>query len=202
MAFAMLHRKPIVLQRIEILGLHLTSPRERNHSDMEIDIVSLIDSGQMQLQVWRMSVAIRRPNTGDIERLEQLYQEYMRVDGSRMQALRSAIEGVSSLMCVAEAEGEVVGLIHQIFYVDPLHAGECSSILFLYVAEVFRERGVASLLLKAALSDASERGIIEVHVSTRADNLIAIELYRSLGFEYAGPLFEHNPCEKSSPAAG
>jgi ribosomal protein S18 acetylase RimI-like enzyme len=54
--------------------------------------------------------------------------------------------------------------------------------------------------MKEALKDAAERGIIEVHVSTRTDNDIAIRLYKSLGFEYAGPLFEHNPCKESFPA--
>lgn len=163
--------------------------------------MSRFDRGQTRLPVRQMAIAIRRSNIGDIEQLEQLYQEYMRVDRSRMEALRSAIEGEGSLMRVAETEGRIVGLIHQIFYIDPLHAGECSSLLFLHFAETFRRRGVAGLLMKAALKDAAERGIIEVHVSTRADNHIAIKLYKNLGFEYAGPLFEHNPCEKSLPAA-
>lgn len=144
-----------------------------------------------------MSVTIRRSNPHDVEQIEQLYQEYMRVDASRKEIIRCAMEVEDSLIRVAEAEGKVVGLIHQVFYVDPLHAGKCSTLLFLYVAEAFRRRGVGSLLLKAALKDAAEKGIIEVHVSTRAGNHTAIRLYERSGFEYAGPLFEHNPHEEA-----
>ena len=146
-----------------------------------------------------MSVTIRRSNPGDVEQIEQLYQEYMRIDASRKEIIRCAMDGEDSLIRVAEAESKVVGLIHQVFYADPLHAGKCSNLLFLYVSERFRRQGVGRLLLEAALKDAAEKGIIEVHVSTRASNRTAIRLYEGSGFEYAGPLFEHNP-PKEAPS--
>jgi ribosomal protein S18 acetylase RimI-like enzyme len=140
-----------------------------------------------------MSVTIRRLSLDKIEQAEQLYQEYMKLNVPREQALRQSIERDDSEILVAETQGRVIGLIHQIFYIDPLHAGACSNILFLYVRELFRRQRVGSMLLEGALNSAARIGVREVHVSTRADNFAAMKLYEKFRFEHAGPLFECTP---------
>jgi len=140
-----------------------------------------------------MSVTIRKLSPDKIEQREQLYQEYMKLNVPREQALRQSIERDDSEVLVGEVQGRVVGLIHQVFYIDPLHAGVCSNILFLCVREPFRRQRVGSLLLEGALNSAARKGVVEVHVSTRADNFPAIKLYEKFRFEHAGPLFECTP---------
>lgn len=80
-----------------------------------------------------MSVIIRRLRPDEIEQAEPLYQEYMKLDVPRERTIRQSIERDDSEILVGEVQGKVVGLIHQVFYIDPLHAGVCSNILFLCV---------------------------------------------------------------------
>lgn len=140
-----------------------------------------------------MSVTIRRLDPDEIKQAGKLYQEYMQLNVPRERALRQCIERDDSEILVAETQGMVVGLIHQVFYVDSLHAGVCSNILFLYVREPFRRQRVGSLLVEGALNSAARIGVREVHISTRADNFSAIKLYEKFKFEHAGPLFECTP---------
>mgnify|MGYP001091980145 FL=1 len=140
-----------------------------------------------------MEVSIRRLRLNEVEKLEELYQEYMRIDESRHATIRESLGDEDSEIMVAEADGKLVGVSHQVFYEDPLHAGKCSNILFLYVTESFRRQGIGRSLLATAVKSARERGVLEVHVSTRADNKTAIKMYEEFGFECAGPLFECTP---------
>jgi len=140
-----------------------------------------------------MQVAVRKMRSEEIEQVDQLYEQYLTIKASRASVLRKAVERDDSEMLVAEKQGNIVGVIHQVFYWDPLHNGRCSNILYLYVAEPFRRQKIGRLLLDSALRSAAERGVIEVHVSTRAENLPAIKLYEKARFEHAGPLFEYAP---------
>ncbi len=139
-----------------------------------------------------MPATIRRMRSEDVEEVEALFQEYMETDASRREAIIENLEREDSEILVTEVEGNVVGLAHQVFYIDPLHAGKCSNILFLYVAKPFRRQGIGKSLLKRMLDSATDRGVLEVHVSTRAENATAIRLYEESGFEHARPLFEYN----------
>lgn len=151
-----------------------------------------------------MPPTIRRMHSEDVKKVEALFQEYLDIDTSRREAILENLKREDSEILVAEVEGNVVGLAHQIFYIDPLHAGRCSNILFLYVAKPFRKQGIGKSLLRKMLDSAADRGVLEVHVSTRAENATAIRLYEKSGFEHAGPLFEYNPdrqTEASSKAS-
>jgi ribosomal protein S18 acetylase RimI-like enzyme len=52
----------------------------------------------------------------------------------------------------------------------------------LHVLERFRGRGVSKRLIQRFLSDARQRGIVDVFVDTDDDNTIAQHLYESFGF--------------------
>ena len=140
-----------------------------------------------------MSAIIRSMHPDDIEEVESLYQEYMEIGTSRGKILLESLERKDSEVLVAEVGGRVVGMAHQVFYADPLHAGKCSNILFLYVAKPFRRQGIGESLLRRMLDNAADKGVLEVHVSTRAGNVAAVSLYEKSGFEHAGPLFERTP---------
>jgi len=144
-----------------------------------------------------MPATVRRMRSEEAEAVEALFQEYMGIDTSRREAILENLGREDSEILVAEAQGNVIGVGHQVFYIDPLHAGKCSNILFLYVAKPFRRQGIGKSLLKRMLDSATDRGVLEVHVSTRADNEAAIRLYKESGFEHAGPLFEFNPSKQT-----
>ncbi|MBX3117386.1 MAG: ribosomal protein S18-alanine N-acetyltransferase [Cryobacterium sp.] len=51
------------------------------------------------------------------------------------------------------------------------------------VAQEFRNRGIGRVLLERLIAKARSRGAEEVFLEVRADNPVAIGIYRSLGFE-------------------
>jgi len=131
----------------------------------------------------------------DIEAVEELFQEYVKINTSRREAILESRSDEYSDISAAEVGGKVVGIVHQVFYADPLHRGPPWNILFLYVSKSFRSQGIGELVLKETLNNVAERQVPEVHVSTRAGNVAAIELYMKLGFRHSGPLFEYSPRE-------
>ena len=149
-----------------------------------------------------MSAIIRSMHPDDIEEVESLYQEYMEIGASRRKILLESLERKDSEVLVAEVGGSVAGVAHQVFYTDPLHAGKCSNILFLYVAKPFRRQGIGESLLRRMLDNAADNGVLEVHVSTRAGNVAAVSLYEKNGFEHAGPLFECTPDAQTDASSG
>ncbi len=96
-------------------------------------------------------------------------------------------------MLVAEYDSELVAFLHQVFFVDPLHAGVNSDITSLFVKEDCRRRGIASQLLQKAIQNAKRRKVKEIHVTTRKDNKTAIRFYEKNGFKKQGILLETNP---------
>lgn len=59
-----------------------------------------------------------------------------------------------------------MGFIHYVIHEDIIDGGPNSFITALYVIPEYRNKGVGSTLVKAAISDALERGAIGVEAST------------------------------------
>ncbi len=76
----------------------------------------------------------------------------------------------------AENNGKLAGFIVVWAIEDEAHIGTIA------VAEGYRRKGVAQLLISAALSEAVKRGAEKVFLEVRAGNLPAHNLYLKLGF--------------------
>jgi ribosomal-protein-alanine N-acetyltransferase len=72
--------------------------------------------------------------------------------------------------------GKLAGFIVVWAIEDEAHIGTIA------VAEGYRRRGIAQLLISAALSEAAKRGAEKVFLEVRAGNLPAHNLYLKLGF--------------------
>ncbi|MCK4668871.1 GNAT family N-acetyltransferase [Candidatus Bathyarchaeota archaeon] len=140
-----------------------------------------------------MSIAIRLAIEEDIPVLEELFLEFSSWNLQRSETLLKAIKDPNGELLVAESNGQVVAFLHQIFFIDPLHAGLNSDITSLFVKEGCRRKGIASSLVEKAVENAKRRNVIEIHVTTRESNRTAMELYEKLGFTKEGILFERNP---------
>ncbi|MGD8565272.1 MAG: GNAT family N-acetyltransferase [Candidatus Bathyarchaeota archaeon] len=140
-----------------------------------------------------MKVTIRKARKEDIQVLEELFLEFSSWNLDRQKSLHKVIDDPNGILLVAEYNDQVVGFIHQVFFMDPLHAGHNSDITNLFVKEKFRRKGIASSLVQKALEDAKRRKVVEIHVTTRKNNLKAINFYQELGFKMEGLLFEKNP---------
>ncbi len=140
-----------------------------------------------------MPTIVRLAREEDILSLEDLFFRFSDWKLERNTILRKTINDDNGEMLVAECDGEIVGFLHQVFFVDPLHAGVNSDITSLFVKEGYRRRGIASQLLQKAIQNAKKRKVREIHVTTREDNNTAIRFYEKLGFKKEGILFETNP---------
>ena len=145
-----------------------------------------------------MSVSLRRARATDIPALDALFLEFSDWPLPRGATLQQALKDPNGELLVADSNGQVVAFLHQIFFIDPLHAGLNSTITSLFVKEDRRREGTASKLLRKALEDAKRRDVREVHVTTREDNDVAVRLYEQHRFERAGILFEKNPQSHSA----
>lgn len=140
-----------------------------------------------------MSIAIRLAREEDVPVLEDLFLEFSSWNLQRSETLLKAIKDPDGELLVAESNGKVVAFLHQIFFIDPLHAGLNSDITNLFVKKGCRRKGIASSLVEKAVENAKRRNVIEIHVTTRENNRTAMELYEKLEFTKEGILFEKNP---------
>lgn len=87
-----------------------------------------------------------------------------------------AVLGRDALGASASMEGEAAGVGFGV--VDRGHVG----IFGMGTAPRFRRRGVASAVVGTLLAAAAERGATRAYLQVETDNVVAIELYRRLGF--------------------
>lgn len=144
-------------------------------------------------EVKKLPIIIRRAEEKDTSALEDLLLQFSGWPLRRGQTLRKIMKETTSELLVAESNQEIVGLIHQVFFLDPVHAGLNSYVTSLFVKESHRKKGIGSQLLKKAIENAKKKGVIEVHVDTEENNIGAIEFYQKLGFKKVGIMFENNP---------
>ena len=140
-----------------------------------------------------MSINIRRAEEKDTPVLEDLLLQFSEWPLQRDQTLHRIMRETTGELLVAESDQEIVGLIHQIFFLDPVHAGLNSYITSLFVKESHRKKGIGSQLLQKAIESAKKKGVIEVHVDTEENNVRATEFYQKSGFKKVGVVFEYNP---------
>jgi len=141
----------------------------------------------------KLSIVIRQAEEKDTPVLEDLFLQFSEWPLQRGQTLRKIMKETTSELLVAESNQKIVGLIHQIFFLDPVHAGLNSYITSLFVREPHRKKGIGSQLLKKAMENAEKKGVIEVHVDTEEDNTRAIDFYQKHGFKKVGVILENNP---------
>ncbi len=85
---------------------------------------------------------------------------------------------------VAVAGGDVVGWCDIRRYPQPTHA-HCGT-LGMGIIPGYREKGLGTRLIRAAIGQARDRGFHRVELHVHADNLRAIALYEKVGFVREG----------------
>jgi GNAT superfamily N-acetyltransferase len=113
-----------------------------------------------------------------------------------------ASEG-GELILVAEAVGEVVGMVEVILLADPpdhqILAPRRAAEIHTVVLDRHRGEGVGAALLMAAEKAAAERGVLIIYAGIFAPNKGAVRFYSSAGFGPRGTLLSK---EQGAPTAG
>jgi ribosomal-protein-alanine N-acetyltransferase len=113
---------------------------------------------------------------GDLDRILVIEQAVFRSPWSRASFEIEVSGDPASLSWVAELGGALVGYLISWHVADELHIGNIA------VAPVAQGRGVATELLRSALSVAAARGIAYATLEVRVSNQRAIRIYERFGF--------------------
>jgi ribosomal protein S18 acetylase RimI-like enzyme len=106
-------------------------------------------------------------------------------------ALRYLDSGQAGVL-VAEAGGEVAGILSYTLRPSLYHAATSCMIEELVVSEGHRGAGIGSLLLDSIAALARDKSCVEISVSAMTSNTRAIALYKRLGFEDDAVLLERH----------
>ncbi len=120
--------------------------------------------------------SIRPAGPEDTDRVYSILSESMHLPWSRDAVVAELGRNPAACVLLAEEEGEAVGCIHwwMVF--------EEAQIMNLAVRPAFRRRGIARLLLDAAVRAARTEGATAVVLEVREGNAPAVALYAAAGF--------------------
>ena len=133
-----------------------------------------------------MNITYRRAVKEDFESINALFMEMLRtiygkqdVDGYKQEDMEYYFDGGESWVCVAEAEGAVVGFLaievhHEEF--DYLYYDDFS------VSAAYRSKGIGAELLQRAEDYAKALGIEKTCLHVEKENTRAFRFYEKHGF--------------------
>jgi ribosomal protein S18 acetylase RimI-like enzyme len=107
---------------------------------------------------------------------------------AEMQALPGPYAAPTGAILLAEADGEVAGVVA----VKPLDEDGVCEMKRLYVRPDYRRQGIGHALAQAVIDVAEDLGYDVMRLDTVASMTAARSLYRSLGFERRDAYY-HNP---------
>lgn len=93
----------------------------------------------------------------------------------------------NAVILLASVEAEPVGLLIAYENFATFTVKRCLNVHDIVVKEEFRGIGVGRKLMEAVVDEAKNRNCSKVTLEVREDNIIAQELYRSLGFGECDP---------------
>ena len=105
---------------------------------------------------------------------------------------RVLLKNADSHTLVAEADGDVIGVVNLDIRRTILHSGLSGLIDEIVVAEGYRGKGVGRKLIDAAVEKCKLSGCCEIEVSTEFTNTKARSFYKSCGFEEMGVFLERD----------
>ena len=133
-------------------------------------------------------VKVRLAKDKDAKTIEDMIADWLKWKLERVRTFFEALRDSNHLILVAEVEGEIVGILHLLFYLDISHGGLNSHIILLFVKEEYRGRQIGKRLLDEAIKYAVKRGAIEIHVDTIFND--AAKFYKKYGFKDDGVMLE------------
>ena len=124
-------------------------------------------------------VTIRAMQEKDCKAVYEIEKEVFSLPWSE-QGFLDAIASDNNIFLVAEEEKQIVGYLGMYVALDE---GEITNVA---VSPSNRNLGIGDKLIKEALSQMKEKGIIQVVLEVRVSNTPAIRLYEKNGFQTCG----------------
>jgi ribosomal protein S18 acetylase RimI-like enzyme len=137
-----------------------------------------------------MNVSLRKAKADDGPAVCALATALIGLEVDRRASFDAVLGSPDHDLVVAEANGAVVGLAHQMVYHDLSHGAVAGVLLGLVVRDDMRRQGIGRQLLREVMRLAKQRGVGEFHINTEQENVIAQRLYASCGAEVVGVQME------------
>lgn len=124
-------------------------------------------------------ITIRRPCLDEIAALALLDKEVFGRHSYSVSSFRQFFDLAGNLLAIAISGGSIIGYS----LILPAAAGSEGWFMALGVHEDHRRTGVGRALASAAIEQAKQSGLHALRLTAEPENLAAISLYKSLGFE-------------------
>lgn len=135
-----------------------------------------------------LEAKIRLANEGDFKAVNEMIVEWLKWEIERAETFFNVLRDSNHLVLVAEVNGQIVGILHMLFYRDILHGGLNSHVLLFLVHENYRKKQIGKKLLEETVNQAVKREVIEMHVDTTSEE--AAKFYKKYGFKDNGVMLE------------
>lgn len=132
-----------------------------------------------------MSLKIRKARIRDLNKIVEYYGPVGDSPTDHFSSVQRLRQLDLEQLLVAEQDGQFAGFLYHFIHKKPWfdpNVDRYASIQELHVLSEFRNRGIATSLLKTALSEIRRKGIKTVYVDTGEDNEVALHIYRKEGF--------------------
>ena len=126
------------------------------------------------------NVLIRRMTLQDVDGVHAIEQATFKKPWKREDFIKEMTTNTCARYLVAEEEGRIWGFAGAWIVLDEAH------ITNIAVLEAYRGRGIGRALTAGLLQYAANLGVVYATLEVRRGNVIAQNLYKSLGFEYVG----------------
>jgi GNAT superfamily N-acetyltransferase len=122
------------------------------------------------------NVHVRWANENDAEELLKLNDAFNGV-GTTMEEVKESLAVSNELIALAVIDRQVIGFACAQFFKSFCYRGLQGEITEMYIAEAFRRRGLATLLIAFIEEGLRERGVTSIKILTGQRNEMAIKTY-------------------------
>lgn len=123
-----------------------------------------------------LGLFIRKMTTHDLEQVIAIDQVSFSLPWPQRSFQFELTDNLASRCWVVELDGRIVAMIVSWFIIDELHVATIAT------HPEFRGRGIGKKLLVHALLSAKKEGAVKSFLEVRASNVVAQNMYRTLGF--------------------
>ncbi|PWW39958.1 MULTISPECIES: GNAT family N-acetyltransferase [Paenibacillus] len=127
------------------------------------------------------NIHIRWANGNDAEDLLKLNDAFNGV-GTTIEEAKESLALSNELIALAVIDGQAVGFACAQYFKSFCYRGLQGEITEMYIAEVARRRGLATLLIAFIEEELRERGVTRVKILTGQRNEMAIKTYKKSNY--------------------
>ena len=138
-----------------------------------------------------MQIKIRQAKSTDAVALKMLNDQFNGENSNTTESITASLKNNNrEIVCVAEADGTLVGFCCGQIQTSMCYDYEYAVITEFFVTENHRRQGIGKQLLTATEKALNKKGITHFHLSTEGENTAALALYHACGYTKTSVMLE------------